>query len=55
MRVLDPDGAGSFERPITRSEPVPNDRANTNCNDDFPNDRANNSAISLGRGRRWGR
>ena len=47
MRVLDPDGRGVRAGvAITRSERVPNDRANTNCNDDFPNDRANNSAIS---------
>jgi len=40
---------------LTRSERVPNDRANTNCNGDFPSDRASNFAISPGRGRCWGR
>jgi hypothetical protein len=40
---------------LTRSEHVPSDRANTNCNDDVPIDRASNFAISPGRGRRWAR
>ena len=39
---------------LTRSERVPSDHANTNCNDDFPTDRASNFAISLGRSRCWG-
>ena len=39
---------------LTRSERVPSDRANTNCNDDFPGGRASSFAISPGRGRCWG-
>jgi hypothetical protein len=35
---------------LSRSERVPNDRANTNGNDDFPTDRASNFAISQGQG-----
>ena len=61
--VILPDGATHAGRywpsrllsvALSRSERVPSDRANTNCNDDFPSDRASNFAISPGRGRCWG-
>ena len=49
-----PAGRDRVKLALTRTERVPNDRANTNGNGDFPSGRASNSAISPGRGRCWG-